>query len=289
MRAVCLGLTNLDVVQRLEGAPRWGHKQVVASTELCAGGPAANAAVTAAALLGECTLVTGLGTGPAAELCRADLARKGVRIVDLAPAGWTLPTSTCLVAADGERTVFSESALNSRLLLTDEAREVLALADGLLLDGHHPVAAGMAVGLVADRDCVTVLDAGSVKPAAESWLSWLDVVAGSADYARGLGTDLEGAVAHVLDAGATAAVMTDGPREVLWCHPAAAGRVRPEQVDATDTLGAGDAFHGALLAGLLLHEGDLGRAVELATATGTRRVRTPGARAWLQGLSGTAR
>lgn len=281
MRAVCLGLTNLDVVQRVDAAPQWGRKQVVTSTELCAGGPAANAAVTVAALLGECTLITGLGGSAAAELARADLAAHGVRIVNLAPDGWTLPVSTCVVTPDGERTIFSESALTSRLLLNDEARAVLATADGLLLDGHHPVAAGMAVGLVADSDCVTVLDAGSVKPAAESWMSWLDVVAGSADYARGLGTDLDGAVAHVLEAGATAAVMTDGPREVIWCHPTGAGRVRPPQVEAVDTLGAGDVFHGALLAGLLQQDGDLSAAVELAVRTASTRVTVAGARGWL--------
>ncbi len=284
MGAVCLGLTNLDLVQRVSNPPEIGRKQVVESTELCAGGPAANAAVTAAALLGECTLITGLGASPAAELCRADLTAHGVRVLDLAPAGWQLPTSACVITPDGERTVFSQSALGSRLQLSDRAREALAYADALLLDGHHPVAAGMAIGLVADGDCVTLLDAGSVKPAAESWLSWLDVVAGSADYASGLGTDLDGALAHVLDAGATAAVMTDGPREVIWCHPTGAGRVVPPSVEAIDTLGAGDAFHGALLAGLLTHDGDLGEAVQTAVVTASKRVTTAGSRSWLAQL-----
>lgn len=291
MKAVCLGLTTLDVVQRVAEVPVPGRKQVVSSTELTAGGPAANAAVTAARLLGECTLVTVLGDGPAAQLARDELESHRVRVIDLfdaarpAAAGWQLPVSTCVVDQAGERTVFSTSALASRFLLTPAAERALAQADGLLLDGHHPVAAGMAVGLVADRDCVTVLDAGSVKPAAESWLSWLDVVAGSADYARGLGTDLDGAIQHVLGAGATAAVMTDGPGEVLWCTPTDAGRVRPEQVTALDTLGAGDAFHGALLVGLL-QTGDLAEAVQLATRTATTRVQHEGARGWLEELPG---
>lgn len=286
MKAVCLGLTTLDVVQRLDAPIEAGTKQVVASTELVAGGPAANAAVTAAALLGECTLITVLGDSPAADLARADLEAHRVHVVDLfdatrpAAQGWQLPTSSCVLTPDGERTVFSTSALSSRFLLTPGAERHLAMADGLLLDGHHPVAAGMAVGLVADTDCVTVLDAGSVKPAAESWLSWIDVVAGSADYARGLGTDLDGAVTHVIDAGATAAVMTDGPREVIWCTPTAAGRVQPPRVEAVNTLGAGDAFHGALLAGLL-RSGDLGEAVALATRTASGRVQHAGNRSWL--------
>ncbi|GAA1395238.1 carbohydrate kinase family protein [Luteococcus peritonei] len=266
-RAVFLGLTTLDVVQRVSARPAWGAKSVVESTELTAGGPAANAAVTAAALLGEATLVTGLGGSPIAELCRSDLVAHGVRIVDLAPQGFQVPTSTCLVEPDGTRTVFSTSALTSRLPLTEPARQAVLRADALLLDGHHPVAAGMALGQVADTDCLLVLDAGSVKPAAESWLSWIDVVAGSADYAAGLGTDLAGAVEHVLRAGATAAVMTDGAGEVLHQDPVGAGRHRPPTVEAVDTLGAGDAFHGALVAALLSNGGDLGSAVRQACDT----------------------
>lgn len=284
METVFLGLTTLDVVQRVDARPRLGTKQVVGSTELVAGGPAANAAVTAASMRGSATLVTGLGTSPAARLGRDDLEAHGVRIVDLVPPGnhdFVLPTSSCVIEPDGARTVFSTSALTSRLHLNDQARQALSRAGVLMLDGHHPVAAGMALGQVADTDCLLVLDAGSVKPAAESWLSWLDVVVGSADYAEGLGTDLAGAVQHVLDRGATAAVMTDGAADVLWRTPVDGGRVRPPQVDAVDTLGAGDAFHGALVAALVDNGGDLGRAVRTAADVASRRVQHAGARGWL--------
>ncbi|WP_460703052.1 carbohydrate kinase family protein [Luteococcus sediminum] len=288
--AVFLGLTTLDVVQRVDGPPRRGIKQVVESTELSAGGPAANAAVTAAAMLGEATLVTAIGHGAAAATVRTDLEAHGVRIIDLAAghgpgaAAFSLPVSTCVVEPDGTRTVLSTSALRSRLQLDDAARQALAGAHAVMLDGHHPVAAGMALGQVADTGCLLVLDAGSVKPAAESWLSWIDVVAGSADYAAGLGTDLAGAVRHVLEAGATSAVMTDGHRPTLWQSVIERGSVTPPQVRAVDTLGAGDAFHGALVASLLLDGGQLAHAVERATRVASLRVQHAGARGWLRHL-----
>lgn len=282
--AVFLGLTTLDVVQRVDARPPWGVKSVVESTELAAGGPAANAAITAAALLGRTTLVTALGSSAAAQTARADLEEHGVSIVDLADAAWRLPVSTCVVQSDGTRTVFSTSALRSRFQLNPAARTALSRADALLVDGHHPVAAGMALGLLADSDCLTVLDAGSVKPAAESWLSWLDVVAGSADYAAGLGVDLEAAIRHALVKGATAAVMTDGPGSVLWADPTQRGRILPPPVQAVDTLGAGDAFHGALVASLLLDGGDLGRSVAEACRVAGIRVQHAGARSWLNHL-----
>lgn len=305
-RAVCVGFVDLDVIHRVEGPPVWGRKSVCTSVELAAGGPAANAAVSAAALLGSARLISAVGSGAAADLVRADLAAHGVELVDCAPPGWVLPVASALVGPDGARTVVSPSGQWSSWSLTPAARQAVAQADGLLLDGHHPVAARQALD-ARPPGCVAVLDAGSVKPHAESWLADLDVVAGSADYAAGLGVDLVGAVRHVLDAGAPAAVMTNGAAPVVWATQAdpTPRRHTPPQVTAVDTLGAGDAFHGALLAGLLtagrLPHGrapgehavggpetrgswraGLPAAVELACAVAATRVATVGARACLE-------
>ncbi len=291
---VCVGFADLDVIHRVQEPPVWGRKGVCTSVELAAGGPATNAAVTAAALLGSATLVTALGEGAAADLVRADLRAHRVEVVDCAPSGWVLPVATAIVTPDGERTVVSPSGQVSSFGLTQAAREAVAGAAGLLLDGHHPVAAREAID-VRPPDCVAVLDAGSVKTHAQGWLAFLDVVAGSADYAAGLGVDLPAAVRHALDAGARAAVMTDGANPVVW---ACAGpdwhlhQTTPPQANAVDTLGAGDAFHGALIAGLVGVDrvdvaGALPVAVERACAVASTRVAVPGPRAWLATIPGS--
>lgn len=287
-RIVCVGFADLDVIHRVDAPPVWGRKDTCTSVELAAGGPATNAAVTAAALLGadaRATLITALGGGAAADLVRADLAAHRVEVVDCAPAGWELPVATAIVTPDGERTVVSPSGQMSTFGLTDAARAVVAGAEGLLLDGHHPVAAREALSL-RPAGCLAVLDAGSVKPHAETWLADLDVVAGSADYAGGLGVDLTEALTHALDAGARAAVMTDGANPVGWAarDDRSPRWVSPPRVDAVDTLGAGDAFHGALLAALVRGGAGLaglGPAVEAACRVAAIRVASAGARAWL--------
>lgn len=281
---VCLGFADLDVIHRVEAPPVWGRKGVCTSVELAAGGPATNAAVTAAALLGGATLVTALGEGPAAAIVRDDLARHRVEVIDCAPDGWSVPVAGCLVAPAGERTVVSPSGVVSTFGLTETARAAVAAAGGLLLDGHHPVAAREALD-VRGPGSVVVLDAGSVKLHAEAWLADLDVVAGSADYAAGLGVGLEDAMRHVLDAGAGVAVMTDGPDPVVWAtaDDPIPRRVSPPRVQARDTLGAGDAFHGALVAGLVQGH-PLADAVERACAVAALRVTVAGSRAWLAEL-----
>lgn len=286
---VCVGLTVLDVVQRVAEPVAWGRKHVSIAAEVAAGGPAANAAVCAARLLGSAVLVTGLGDSRAAAVVRAELESYAVRVVDLAPPGWSLPVAACLVDAAGERTVVSPGALTTSWRLPAEAVELVARADVLLLDGHHPAAAGAALAALAGASAgpprpLSVLDAGSAKPHAEEWLGRLDVVASSADYAAGLGLDAQAAVAHILAAGAGAAVMTDGARDILWAQRrGSAGRVTPPTVAAVDTLGAGDAFHGGLAAALAAGLA-LAPAVGFAAQVGAARVATAGARSWLDAL-----
>lgn len=297
---VCLGLTTLDVVHRVERLEP-GKKVVATSTEVVAGGPAANAAVAAVAvarLLGsigagpahDVVLISAVGDSPPAQIVRAELAAHGVRLIDLASSlapEFVLPVASCVVSADGERTVASPGALTSSLALSEEAADAVRRADALLVDGHHPRAATEALG---QATAVTVLDAGSRKEHAEAWLPRLDVVAGSIDYARGLRKGPRQTLEHVLAAGAGSAIVTDGPGDIVWASATTSrwgegsGAVTPPQVDAVDTLGAGDAFHGALLAALATGRA-LGDAVALAASAASARVAVPGARAWLDGFA----
>jgi sugar/nucleoside kinase (ribokinase family) len=280
-RAVFVGITVLDLIQRVPRTPDWGRKSVSTSSEIAAGGPAANAAVTAAALLGSATLISAVGRGPAADLARADLAEHGVDLVDCAPAGWQLPAAACLVDEAGERSVISPGATGSPVELGSAGHAAVAGAAGLLVDGHHP-RAGEAAVRRRPSGCVAVLDAGSAKPGVEAWLPRLDVVAGSADYAAGLGLDLAGALAHVLAAGAAAGVMTDGAAPLAWADRQTPRPrwLTPPQTAARDTVGAGDAFHGALLAAVICGL-DLAEAVAAAAWVASTRVGRVGARSWL--------
>lgn len=277
----CLGLTVLDVVQWIERPPVWGHKSRSSAAEVVVGGPAANAAICAAHLLGSANLVTGVGNGAAARLVRDELERYGVRVIDLAPPGWELPVAACLVDRQGERTVVSPGALATDWALSPEARQVVANSSVVLVDGHHPVAAGQGLQVARESGVGTVLDAGSAKAHTWSWHPLLDVVAGSVDYAEGLGTGTEATIEAVLAAGARSVVMTDGPGDIVWSTgEGRLQRCRPPQVVAVDSLGAGDAFHGALVAALAAGR-ELGEAVGFAAEVGSVRVSHRGARQWL--------
>ena len=85
MHVVCVGLATVDLVQRVDRLPGLDEKAEAVSAEVAAGGPATNAAVTAAALGATVTLVTAVGAHPLGDLIRADLAAYGVTLLDATP------------------------------------------------------------------------------------------------------------------------------------------------------------------------------------------------------------
>src|SRR5690625_5828251 len=76
-RGVFAGLATLDVIHRVDASPGPDEKVTALSQFVAAGGPAANAAVTFAALGGHAVLLTALGRSPIARTIRD---RKSTRL-----------------------------------------------------------------------------------------------------------------------------------------------------------------------------------------------------------------
>lgn len=279
MSVLLAGLCTVDLVQRVERLPEPGQKVRSRELVVAAGGPAAGAAVAVAALGGEALLLTVLGRHPLADLARADLAECGVTVLDALPE-WDRPPPLSAVAVrerDGERVVVSpgaDDAADARLL-ADFGEEALdaALAGrqpkAVLVDGHYPALARAAVALARAHDRPVVVDAGSWKPVFADVFPHADVVACSAEFT---------APAGALD-GVEVVITTAGPGPVRWRGPHGEGEVAVPEVDARDTLGAGDVWHGALVfrAGL----SDIEERIAFANAVASERVRHAGPRSWI--------
>ena len=255
---VCVGLATVDLVHRVDKIPGADEKAQATSVEIAAGGPAANAAVTAAALGAQVTLVTAVGRHPLGALVRADLEAYGVRVIDAAPGfDGPPPVSAITVASDsGQRTIVSRNAGDMAVGVPDEG---FPDADLTLVDGHHPT-----LGVAAARGARRLLvDAGSWRPVFAEILPLAEVVAASADFrhpAARAGTDRALAAAI----GAPHVIVTHGPDPVRWFSGARSGAVPVPPVAAVDTAGAGDAFHGALA--VALADADLPRPASLPPA-----------------------
>ncbi len=280
MSVLLAGLCTVDLVQRVERLPVPGQKVQSGGVTVAAGGPAAGAAVAVAALGGEALLLTVLGRHPLAELARADLAECGVTVLDALPE-WDEPPPLSAVAVrehDGERTVVSHNAAavdaaNPEALAAFDVDACGALLEGsrpeaVLVDGHHARLALAAASWAKAHDRPVVVDAGSWKPVFAEVFGLADVVACSARF-----TAPEGALDRV-----GAVVTTAGPDPVRWRDGERSGEVAVPTVDARDTLGAGDVWHGAFTSRVGL---DIEEAIEFANAVASERVRHVGPRSWI--------
>ena len=279
-RVVCVGLATVDLVHRVARFPRPDEKIEAESVEMAAGGPATNAAVTAAALGAEVILVTAIGAHPLGELIRGDLEDHHVAVLDASPcADRSPPMSAVTVQPDGQRTVVSRNAADAHASVPAAFARLIADADVVLVDGHHP-----ALALAAARSGrPLVVDAGSWRPVLAQVLPHATVVACSSRF-RVPGANSQNAMAAAIRAaGVPHVAVTHGDGPVRWWSGHESGRLTVPRVDAVDTTGAGDAFHGALALAVARDPkvGDLPRALLYAIGVAGIRVRHPGPRAWL--------
>jgi sugar/nucleoside kinase (ribokinase family) len=283
---VFVGLATLDVIHHIAKAPAVNQKITSTAQFVAAGGPAANAAVTFAALGGDAILVTALGDDPVADLIRADLAAYGVSVLDAA-AGTTraVPVSAVsVVESTGDRSVVSLDAVNSDAPPPGDLGDLVADADVVLVDGHHPLIASAAVRQTAARGIRLVVDAGRWKPVMDDIIPYATDMVCSNDF-RMPGVSGPGSTAAALvRSGVRTVVSTHGGDPVEWWSDGESGSVPVEPVVVVDTLGAGDAFHGAYSYFSTRLESGVAERIDRSARVATLRCSVVGPRAWLSEL-----
>jgi sugar/nucleoside kinase (ribokinase family) len=283
---VFVGLATLDVIHRIAKPPAVNQKITSTAQFVAAGGPAANAAVTFAGLGGDAILVTALGDDPITELIRANLAAYGVSVVDAA-AGTTraVPVSAVsVVESTGDRSVVSLDAVNSDVSPPGDLADLVADADVVLVDGHHPLMAHAAVRHAAARDTTLVVDAGRWKPVMSDIIPHATDMVCSNDFRVPGADDPESTAATLVRSGVRTVVTTHGGDPVEWWSDGESGSVPVEPVVVVDTLGAGDAFHGAYSYFSTQIESSVAERIARSVRVAALRCSVVGPRAWLSEL-----
>ncbi|UWQ22635.1 PfkB family carbohydrate kinase [Jannaschia sp. W003] len=243
-RLLVAGLAVLDYVHHVDALPEGGAKFRSHAFERIGGGCGASAAVGAARLGGDVTLLTRLGDDGAGEELAAMLEGR-VRLV--AARGGRQPLSSIMIDAAGERMIvnYPGDAL-------PETVPPLPPFDALLTDCRWETAAEAALREAKARGLLAVIDGERFVPEALARLATHVVFSapGLRDFA---GCD---DLRDALDAAAARlpgrVAYTDGPDGVRW-H--GGPHVPAPEVRAVDTLGAGDLWHGAFALALARGEG----------------------------------
>ena len=236
---LCIGHACLDLALGLDDFPGADEKAVARMRAFSGGGPAATAACAIARLGGRACFAGRAGRDPAGDFVAREFARFGV-CAHLVRTDDPTPVSAVFVRlGDGARTLANHRP-PARLAAPDAPRGVQARV--LLADGHEPEATLPLLGTAP-----LVLDAGSLHEGTRMLAPKADVLAASERFARELaGTDDPAEMLAALAELAPRACITFGAHGLVWAEAGRTGAMPAWRVDAVDTTGAGDVFHGAL-------------------------------------------
>lgn len=278
----CVGIATVDEVMTVDALPTGEAKLLAIRHDEVGGGCAANAAVAISRLGGDAAFGGLLGNDRIGDLAAEGLQAEGVDTSDLVRVrDASTPLSLVLVDRSGRRLVVNHSPPGYFEAPAPRDRPALERADAVLVDVRWPRGAEAALRRARERGVPGVVDADrTLAGATLSMLADASHVVFSRDGLLGTTGEID-IVDGLRRIGAVAGdhwiAVTDGPNGVYWlcddrlCHAPAF------PVDAVDTLGAGDAFHGAFT--LALAEGaDEPTAVVFASATAALKCTRPGGR-----------
>jgi sugar/nucleoside kinase (ribokinase family) len=250
----------LDHVYRLPHFPKPGSKTRAGEFLAIAGGCAANGAIAIRRLGGRARLAAPLG-GPAGADAVGDVivARLEGEGIDLSgvtrAADMSSGTSAILLEASGERTIVTHRDLRlaeSRLADPDGLTQDV---DAVLVDNRFVDFVIPAALSARRRNIPVVVDADRPAGVVPQLLATATHVIFGADALRtSTGIDNFAAALHKASSMTDAFLgVTDGARGAFWLEGTELAHVAGFAVEAVDTLGAGDVFHGAFA--LALAEG----------------------------------
>ena len=293
-RVAVIGAVNADYIVRVERLPQPGETVTGGRLSIRPGGKGANQAHAAARLGADVLLVASVGTDRPADDERAALAADGVDTSGLTAS--TGPTGLAVVLVDtgGENAIAVAGAANDRLdpaVVTERLGAWLDASSVLLCSLEIPLAAAVAaVGAAAAAGALPVINPAPARPLPPELLRGAILTPNEGELGRMVpGADGEqAAVSRVLDCGARAVVVTRGRRgATIFAAAQPAVTIGAPPVDVIDTVGAGDAFNGAL-AWSLACGAPLPAAVTAATAAGAAACTGTGARDALPTPAGLA-
>ncbi len=281
---VVVGSINADLTVTVPRHPNPGETLLGDGGGLTAGGKGANQACATAKLGASVALVGAVGDDANAGPATAVLRASGVDLSNVEEVEDVTGLAVITVAADGENTVLVVPGANARVdadFVRAHSTPVEA-AQLVLLQGEIP-ADGFAEAIALARGRVVVNLAPVVDVPREALLQADPLLANEHEAGlilAQLGADDTGEpetlAQRLLDVGFPSVVLTLGAAGALVADADGLRPIPTPRVDAVDTVGAGDAFAGALCHRLVAGD-SLDEAAAFAARVGAFAVQRPGA------------
>jgi ribokinase len=242
---VVVGSANLDLVATLDHLPKPGETIVALDYAEHAGGKGVNQAVACARMGARTAFVGCVGNDDAGTFLRGVLENEGIdttmlRVVDM-------PTGRAFINVDsrGENEIVVVSGANTQVGVAQNPL-VLPTSRVLLMQLEIPLATvSAALTLARKSGTLTVLNPAPYKSLTDDVLSLVDVIVPNETESAACG-----GTNALLKAGVATVVTTLGEKGAVINTASSETSIAPHKVVAVDTVGAGDAFIGALSAEL---------------------------------------
>ena len=220
------------------------------------GGKGANQAVAAARLGARVALITGLGMDRIGDEAFALLAGEGLDLTYTRRDG-AAPTGVGFIILDpqGIQLITTYAGASARLNIDDikQAGPVLSGASAVLLQGEIPGEVSLAAARLAGENSRVILDPGPVEPfVGLDRFENIDILTpNEQEAALLLGAPQPSAADLRALTGVPVVIVKRGADGAEVCAGDETVRIPAPPARAVDTTGAGDAFNGALAAGLV--------------------------------------
>ena len=286
-KIIVLGGINMDLVSFAPRFPEPGETVVGTRFVTYAGGKGANQAVAAARMGARAVMVGRVGGDVFGPQLLDGLTAAGVEISGvgvnpeessgIAVIGVDESAQNCITQILGANSTCGPAE-------AEAVRQALPGASALLLQLEVSPELSLEVARDAHAQGITVmLDPGPVRPLPEGFLSLCDVITPNETEAQALvgfaviGPESASQAATVLlERGAQTVVVKLGAQGAYFASRDDRGMVLPFNVDAIDSVAAGDAFNAALAVSLAEGKG-LREAATVACAVGALAVTKTGA------------
>jgi sulfofructose kinase len=271
-RIVCIGMPVRDLIFRVPEVPARGHKEYASEFVEVAGGNSPNAAISISRLGGRALLSGPIGGALAASNATINdqFRNEGIDTSGLVVVNDVVtPISSVLIDPSGERTIATFRDPKLWTVALPPSDTLLADCDAILIESR---CAEFGTGVCAEahrRGIPVVIDGDRMMSMREGLLQVASHIIFSAEALHATAGESDDVAALRKLAQVTSALLgvTSGTKGVVWLDQEGDPRHMPAfPVHTVDTLGAGDAFHGAFT--LAIAEGQpLEQAMRFASAT----------------------
>ena len=287
IEVVGLGQASLDFLGKVASFPEEDVKTELESLESQCGGPASTALVTLARLGVRTSFLGSISDDPFGQEILRGLEDEGVDFSCLTVRrGFTSQFAFIAISPGGKRTIFWHRGTAPPLRREEVNLSLFRTARVLHLDGLMMDASLEAARQARELGWTVVMDGGTLREGTLDLITLVDTLIVSEGFSKPLlasDASPEEALEALRKRCSGTVVVTLGARGSIGLEDGKTFFQEPFPVDAVDTTGAGDVYHGAYIYGVL-QGWKMPESMRFASAVAAMKCRSVGARRGIPNL-----